>query len=85
MVILPWRAFRRLAERAQGPRYELTVESSNGRCTGFTLEPTTPSYEGLRVNFGEAKLDADRLLAVRLARMIVGTPSSVAWATMYDH
>jgi hypothetical protein len=82
IVVMSWRTSQR---RAQGPRYKLTVESSGGRYLGFTLEPTAPGYEGLRINFGQAESDVDRLLAVRLARMIAGTPSSCAWATQYDY
>jgi hypothetical protein len=60
------------------------ARSSDNGYAGFTLEPMVPGYEGLAINFGPAEPPVVRQLMVRLARMIVGIPSSVAFTTKYD-
>jgi hypothetical protein len=66
-------------------RYTLLVSrSSDGWLKSFTLKPTEPGYEALYIAFAPAMPDAARLLALRLARIVAGLPSSLAWATQWD-
>jgi len=59
--------------------YGLSVTELGGLYTGFVLKPLRPGYETLTVNFAFSMPPDARLLAVRLARVAAGTPSSAAF------